>query len=196
MINPPNPDPVLPGPAILTPPILTPAILTPTILEQLMSQALVEAARAQAFAEVPIGAIIARLVAAEKLSSPEDISTPPSGYVEIIGRGFNRTESDLSPVAHAEIEALRDASSRIGNWRLDDTIACITVEPCVMCLGALLNARVGTIVFGAREPKTGALGSRCNLRFAHPDIAQIRIIEGIREHDCREILQRFFAERR
>lgn len=165
-----------------------------------MSQALIEAEKALASAEVPIGAVLARICDSKEVRGREathnDIITLPSGYLDVVGRGFNRTESDLSPVAHAEIEALKDASGRVGNWRLDGTIACITVEPCVMCLGALLNARVSTIVFGAREPRTGALGSRCNLRFANSDIAQMRIIEGIRERECREVLQRFFVGRR
>ena len=108
--------------------------------EDCMRLALEEAHRAAEFGEVPIGAVI---VVRE----------------EVVSRGFNRPLVNIDPTAHAEIVALRDAAAAIGNYRLNEAVLYVTLELCLMCVGALVHARVRRVVFGAREPKTGALGS-------------------------------------
>lgn len=145
--------------------------------EAFMRLALEQARRAEAGGEVPIGAVV---VAA--------------GVV--VGRGFNRPIGAVDPTAHAEILALREAAATVGNYRLVGADVYVTVEPCLMCVGALVLARVRTVVFGAREPKTGALLSTLqpleipslNHRFA--------VVEGVLEPECRELMQAFFKSRR
>src|SRR5476649_24125 len=106
----------------------------------LMAAAIEEAHRARAAGEVPIGAVVALDGA-------------------IVGRGFNQPISSGDPTAHAEIVAIRDAARRVGNYRLTGATLCVTIEPCLMCAGALVHARIGTLVFGAAEPRTGAVVS-------------------------------------
>ena len=145
--------------------------------EALMAAALEEANRAREAGEVPIGALVAR-----------------GG--EIIGRGFNQPISSADPTAHAEIVAIRDAARRIGNYRLTGATLCVTIEPCLMCVGALVHARIGTLVYGAPEPRTGAVTSTVrggelpghNHRFA--------VVAGVREEECRGLMQAFFTGRR
>lgn len=145
--------------------------------EAFMRLAIEQARRAEAHGEVPIGAVV---VAGD----------------EVIGRGYNRPIGSVDPTAHAEILALRDAAAAAGNYRLVGADVYVTVEPCLMCVGALVLARVRTVVFGTREPKTGALASTIqpleipslNHRFA--------VVEGVLEHECRELLQTFFRSRR
>src|SRR5438034_11769851 len=108
--------------------------------ESLMAAALEEARRARDAGEVPIGAVIAV-------------------GEEIIGRGFNQPVGSGDPTAHAEIVAIRNAAREAGNYRLTGATLCVTIEPCLMCVGALVHARVGTLVFGAVEPKSGAVVS-------------------------------------
>jgi tRNA(adenine34) deaminase len=142
-----------------------------------MEAALEEARRARAAGEVPIGAVVAL-----------------DGV--IVGRGFNQPISSGDPTAHAEIVAIRDAAKRIGNYRLTGATLCVTIEPCLMCVGALVHARIGTLVFGAAEPRTGAVESTVrggelpghNHRFA--------VVSGVREDECRQLMQDFFRERR
>src|SRR5258706_16448128 len=112
--------------------------------ESLMDAALAQAREARDAGEVPIGAIV----------SVED---------EIVGRGFNQPIRASDPTAHAEIVAIRDAARRVGNYRLTGATLCVTIEPCLMCVGALVHARIGTLVYGATEPKSGAVISivRC-----------------------------------
>src|SRR4051794_26640181 len=105
-----------------------------------MIAALDEARRAEAEGEVPIGAVVAI-----------------GG--DIVGRGFNQPISSGDPTAHAEIVALRDAARRVGNYRLTGAILCVTIEPCLMCVGAAVHARIATVVYGAAEPRSGALVS-------------------------------------
>ena len=105
-----------------------------------MAAALEEAVRAREAGEVPIGAVV-------------------SLDGEIVGRGFNQPISSGDPTAHAEIVAIRDAAKRIGNYRLTGATLCVTIEPCLMCVGALVHARIGTLVYGAPEPKSGAVTS-------------------------------------
>ena len=140
-----------------------------------MRVALELADEAEALDEVPVGAV----VVSEGLE---------------VGRGFNRPISAQDPSAHAEIVALRDAGAAMGNYRLPGTTLYVTVEPCTMCAGALVHARVATLVFGAREPKAGAILSHDRLQgtFNH----QFEVIEGVLGAECRERLQTFFSGRR
>jgi tRNA(adenine34) deaminase len=145
--------------------------------EALMAAALEEANRAREAGEVPIGALV-------------------SLDGEIIGRGFNQPISSGDPTAHAEIVAIRDAAKRIGNYRLTGATLCVTIEPCLMCVGALVHARIGTLVYGSPEPKSGAVTSTVrggelpghNHRFA--------VVTGVREVECRRLMQAFFNDRR
>jgi len=114
----------------------------------------------------------------------------------IVGRGFNQPISRTDPTAHAEILALRDAAATIGNYRLIDTTLYVTIEPCLMCVGAAVHARVATLVFGATEPKAGAVVSTMR---AHEHSAlnhRLAVIDGVLEADCRAIIQEFFKLRR
>jgi tRNA(adenine34) deaminase len=146
--------------------------------KQLMGEALIEAEKGLEKGEVPVGAVIAG----------------PEG--EILARGYNQPISFNDPTAHAEIIVLRDAALSFKNYRLPGTTLVVTIEPCLMCMGAALNARVSRLVFGAFDPKTGAAGSIYNLaedaRLNH----RIEVISGIMENECREILQEFFRTKR
>ena len=115
---------------------------------------------------------------------------------KIVGRGFNQPISQHDPTAHAEIMALRDAGQRIGNYRLPECSLYVTLEPCAMCAGAIMHARIKRIVFGAADPKTGAAGSVVNLfgesRLNH----HTEIKGGVLEKECGELISSFFRERR
>ena len=142
-----------------------------------MQEALVEARAAAAAGEVPIGAVLVR-----------------DG--KIVTRSNNRTIRDCDPTAHAEIVALRDAALRLGNYRLADTTLYVTIEPCSMCAGAIIQARVPRLVYGADDPKGGAVRS-CFEILSHPRLNhQVEVTSGILAADCAAILQSFFAERR
>lgn len=115
---------------------------------------------------------------------------------EIVGRGFNRPITSTDPTAHAEIVALRDAAQRLGNYRLTGATLYVTVEPCLMCVGALVHARIGTLVYGAPEPKAGAVDST---QRAHEHAAlnhRMTVISGVLASESRELMQQFFRERR
>jgi tRNA(adenine34) deaminase len=138
-----------------------------------MRQALDEARRAAASGEVPIGAIVVM-----------------GGTV--MGRGSNRPIGAVDPTAHAEIVALREAARGAANYRLVDADVYVTVEPCLMCVGALVHARVRRVVFGAREPKAGALGSAFDA-LAIPTLNhRFAITAGVLEDECRALVQAFF----
>jgi tRNA(adenine34) deaminase len=142
----------------------------------MMRLALEEARHALHLGEIPIGAV----VAADQ---------------EIIAEGFNQPIHSLDPTAHAEIIALRKAAKELGNYRLSGLTLYVTVEPCMMCIGAILHARIGTLVYGVTEPKFGAVESIQNLeeiRVPH----RIALFSGVLEHDCRKIMQDFFKYRR
>jgi tRNA(adenine34) deaminase len=144
---------------------------------EFMREALREASKAEAAGEVPIGAVLVR-----------------DG--EILARGYNHPISGVDPTAHAEIAALRQAAAALGNYRLTDTTLYVTLEPCLMCVGALVHARVARVVFGAREPKTGALGSTVDA-LAIPGLNhRFEVTSGVLEDDCRAIVQAFFRARR
>ena len=115
---------------------------------------------------------------------------------EIVGRGFNQPIGRHDPTAHAEIMALRDAAARLGNYRLPGCELYVTLEPCVMCSGAIMHARVARVVFGARDPKTGAAGSVVDL-FAEARLNHHASIEGgLLADECGRMLSGFFAARR
>jgi tRNA(adenine34) deaminase len=143
-----------------------------------MEQALAEARKALAAAEVPVGAVV----------------VTKDG--EIVGRGFNHPISAHDPTGHAEIVAIRDAARKLTNYRLTGTTLYCTLEPCVMCAGAIVHARIARVVFGALDPKAGAAGSLYNIvgdvRLNH----QPEIATGVREAECRKLLQEFFEWKR
>jgi tRNA(adenine34) deaminase len=142
-----------------------------------MAEALAEARRARAAGEVPIGAVVAL-----------------DG--EIVARGFNQPISAGDPTAHAEVVAIREAARVVGNYRLTGAVLCVTVEPCLMCVGAFVHARIGTVVFGASEPRTGALVSTLRGAELSGHNHRFEVVSGIREEECRALMQEFFREKR
>ena len=142
-----------------------------------MRQALSLASQGEQQGEVPVGAVVVR----------KD---------EVIGRGFNRPIESHDPTAHAEIVALRAAAARLDSHRLDDCDLYVTMEPCVMCSGAIVTARIRRLVFGTRDIRFGAVRSK--FRIADSDLLnhRVEIVEGVLATECVEPLQRFFASRR
>ena len=114
----------------------------------------------------------------------------------VAGRGRNRREADRDPVAHAEVVALRDAARALGRWRLDDCTLVVTLEPCTMCAGAVLAARVGRLVFGAADPRAGAAGSRWDLLHDRRIGPPVEVLGGVLAAACAAPLREFFGERR
>ena len=131
----------------------------------------------------------------------EEIFETPIGCVivyegEIIGRGYNRRTTDRSPLAHAEMFAIREASRYLNDWRLEDCTLYVTLEPCQMCSGAIVQARVSRVVIGCMSPKAGCAGSILNLleeeRFNH----QVDVVRGVREEACSQMMTEFFKKLR
>jgi tRNA(adenine34) deaminase len=145
--------------------------------ESFMRAAFAEAIRARDHQEVPVGAIVVL-----------------DGLV--LGRGSNQPIHALDPTAHAEIVALRNAASKIGNYRLSGATLYVTVEPCVMCVGSLVHARVARLVYGAAEPRAGAVCSAFRLLDQAPFNHRVEVIGGVLESECRQLMQEFFAARR
>ena len=145
--------------------------------EFFMRFALAEAEQARDADEVPIGAVI---VLERK----------------IIGRGYNQPISSHDPTAHAEIIALRDAARTIGNYRLTGATLYVTIEPCAMCAGALINARIKRLVYGAADARAGAITSVFQIGTNSSLNHQVEITTGILETECRELMQAFFRQRR
>lgn len=143
-----------------------------------MREALVEASLALDDGDVPVGAVV----------------LDPTGA--IVGRGHNRREAAHDPTAHAEILALREAAAAQKTWRLDDHTLVVTLEPCAMCAGAILQARVARLVFGAWDDKAGAAGSRWDLVRDARGAAPVEVIAGVLEDECAAPLASFFASRR
>jgi tRNA(adenine34) deaminase len=147
--------------------------------EQWMQAALQLAREAAERDEVPIGCIIVH---------------EPTG--RIIGRGFNRREMDADPSAHAEIVAMREAAQSLGYWRLVDCVLVVTLEPCPMCAGAIVNSRIERVIYGCADPKAGAVRSLFRLcddpRLNHRAVVE----EGVLADDCAALLQEFFKQRR
>jgi len=143
----------------------------------LMRAALDEARKAFAAGEVPVGAVV----------SMDGV---------IVGRGFNQPIGAVDPTAHAEIVALRDAARALGDYRLVGATLYVTIEPCLMCVGAMVHARVGTVVFGAPEPKAGALVSTLAAHELPSLNHRMTVVGGVLEDECRAIIQEFFRFRR
>lgn len=142
-----------------------------------MQHALELAKEAQRAGEVPVGAVVVKEGA-------------------IVGRGFNRPLSTQDPTAHAEVVAMRDAAAALGNYRLNDCHLFVTLEPCAMCAGAMLHARIARVVYGAPDPKTGACGGVINL-FADARLNHhTEVTGGVLGQNAAALLQAFFAERR
>ena len=145
--------------------------------ERFMDLALAEARRAELAGEVPVGAVIVA-----------------DGTV--VGRGFNQPITTKDPTAHAEIVALRDAARNLGNYRLTAVSLYCTTEPCIMCAGAMIHARIERLVFGTLDPKAGSAVSIYNVltdpRLNH----RVEVLFGVREFECVELLREFFARRR
>jgi tRNA(adenine34) deaminase len=156
----------------------TPTTAPPSSDDPWMSLALEEARSALEHQDVPIGCVIV------------------SSQGQLLGRAHNRREIDRDPTAHAEILALRQAAARVGRWRLDGVSVYVTLEPCAMCAGALVNARIARLVYGASDPKAGAVSSLFNLgtdpRLNHRFEVQGGLLAGA----CASELGRFFAARR
>jgi tRNA(adenine34) deaminase len=145
--------------------------------EQWMEVALEEARQAERHGDVPIGAAIYR-----------------DG--ELLARAGNERELRKDPTAHAEVLAIRAAAERLGGWRLPDTVLCVTLEPCAMCAGAIVLARIPFIVFGAPDPKAGAAGSVLDI-LAEPALNhRPQVTHGVRKEECAALLRGFFTSRR
>ena len=115
---------------------------------------------------------------------------------EILSTGKNEREKDNDPTAHAEIVAMRKASEKMGSWRLDDLTLIVTLEPCVMCAGAILQSRIKRLVFGAFDQKAGAVGSSLDVIRDARALSKVEVVSGVLESDCAELLTDFFATKR
>ena len=144
--------------------------------EKYMDEALALAAQAAAEGEVPVGCVIVR-----------------NG--QIVGRGRNRRETAKTALGHAEIEAISDACRNLGGWRLWDCTLYVTLEPCPMCAGAIVNARIPKVVYGTADAKAGSCGSVCDL-FAMDFNHHPQVISGVRQEECAALLREFFANLR
>lgn len=151
--------------------------LIKSVTEKYMKEALKQAKKAYALGEVPIGCVI---VYQDK----------------IIGRGYNRRNTDKNTLAHAEITAINKASKKIGDWRLEECTLYVTLEPCQMCAGAIVQARIPQVVMGCMNPKAGCAGSILNIlempQFNH----QVDVTRGVLEQECSKMLKLFFTELR
>ena len=150
------------------------AKLTPE--EKYMREAIRQAKKASALGEVPIGCVI-------------------EYQGKIIGRGYNRRMADKTVLAHAEILAIRKACRAMGDWRLEGCTMYVTLEPCPMCTGAIINAHIDTVVYGPDDPRAGCTGTACDL-FSLPISHRPELYRGFLEEECRALLQDFFQELR
>lgn len=142
-----------------------------------MDDALVEAQAAEAHGDVPVGALVVH-------------------RGEVIARAHNERELRQDPTAHAEMLALRAAARALGSWRVEDCVLYVTLEPCAMCAGALVLARLPLLVFGAPDPKAGAVGSLMDIARDDRLNHRVEVVAGIREQQCGDLLRRFFHRRR
>lgn len=147
------------------------------VQEKYMKAALKQAEKALALGEVPIGCVIVH-------------------EGKIIGRGYNRRNTDKNTLAHAEITAINKASKKIGDWRLEECTLYVTLEPCQMCAGAIVQARVTEVVMGCMNPKAGCGGSILNILEMPEFNHQVQVTRGILEQECSDILKTFFAQLR
>jgi tRNA(adenine34) deaminase len=151
--------------------------MSPPESERFMREALALASQAAAAGEVPVGAVVVR-----------------DG--QVIGRGYNRPITSCDPTAHAEIVALRDAARAVDNYRLPGCELYVTLEPCAMCVGAMVHARIARIVYGTRDPKTGACGSIVDLPSLETFNHHGRFEGGMLAGECGDVLREFFAGKR
>ena len=146
--------------------------------QNLMQQALALANQAATFDDVPVGALVV------------------NDQGEIIGVGENLREKNNDPTAHAEIVAIKNAAQKIGNWRLDDLTMVVTLEPCAMCAGAIVQTRMKRLVFGAFDEKAGAVGSVWDVVRDTRALTKIEVISGVLEKECAQVLTNFFKGKR
>lgn len=142
-----------------------------------MDEALAEARAAAAHGDVPVGALVVH-------------------RGEVIARAHNERELRQDPTAHAEMLAVRAAARELGSWRVEDCVLYVTLEPCAMCAGALVLARLPMLVFGATDPKAGAVGSLMDIARDDRLNHRVEVVSGIREQECGDLLRRFFHRRR
>lgn len=152
------------------------AVIT-SVTDKYMREALRQAQKAYQLGEVPIGCVIVH-----------------DG--KIIGRGYNRRNTDKNTLAHAEITAINKASKKIGDWRLEECTLYVTLEPCQMCAGAIVQARIPEVVMGCMNPKAGCAGSVLNILEMPAFNHQVHVTKGILEQECSDLLKKFFAELR
>ena len=145
--------------------------------EKFMKQALVQAQKAYDMDEIPVGAVIVK-----------------DG--EVIAKAYNQKETKNNPIAHAEILAIERASKKLGRWRLDDCDLYVTLEPCPMCAGAIIQARLNNLYIGTMDPKSGACGSVLDLSKDFPFNHKVNTIVGIKKLECEKILKDFFKQLR
>ena len=147
------------------------------IQEKFMREAIRQAKKAEALMEVPMGCVIVR-------------------GDQIIARGYNRRNTDKNTLSHAELNAIRKASKKLGDWRLEGCTMYVTLEPCQMCAGALVQSRIDEVVIGSRNPKAGCAGSVINLLNMEQFNHQVKITEGVLEEECSRMLSDFFRRLR
>jgi tRNA(adenine34) deaminase len=157
--------------------IITPPDFSDDDIDGWMSIALEEARLAETHDDVPVGAVVVH----DRM---------------VIARRHNERELTGDPTAHAEVLALRDAAAVVGNWHLEECILVVTLEPCVMCAGAMVNSRLGMLIYGAMDPKAGAAGSCFDLTDSAVLNHRVPRVEGIRMEECSQLLKAFFAARR
>ena len=145
--------------------------------ERFMKEAIKQAKKAEALKEVPIGCVIV-------------------SEGKIIARGYNRRNTDKNTLSHAELNAIRKASRKLGDWRLEGCTMYVTLEPCQMCSGALVQSRIDEVVIGAMNPKAGCAGSVMNLLEAEGFNHKVKITKGVLEEECSRMLSDFFRELR
>jgi tRNA(adenine34) deaminase len=143
-----------------------------------MQEAIAIAHKVKSSGDVPVGALIV------------------TDNGEIISSGKNQREKDNDPTAHAEIVAIRKASEKIGSWRLDELTLIVTLEPCVMCAGAILQSRIKRLVFGAFDQKAGAVGSSLDVIRDVRALSKVEVVSGVLEDECAKLLTDFFATKR
>ena len=164
-------NPLTPDPSLLVPHLFN------EVDEHWMQEALTLARKAGAIGEVPVGAVVVKQGA-------------------IIGRGWNHPIAAHDPTAHAEIIAIREVARTLGNYRLMDTTLYVTLEPCAMCAGAMVHARVSRLVFGAPDPRAGAAGSLFNIVQTPALNHRVDLAAGVLAEQCGELLKVFFSQRR
>lgn len=148
-----------------------------TMDEKYMKEAIRQAKKAYSLDETPIGCVIVH----------ED---------KIIGRGYNRRNTDKSPLAHAEIAAIRKASKKLGDWRLEECTLYVTLEPCQMCAGAIIQSRIPRVVVGCMNPKAGCAGSVLDLLHVAQFNHQAELETGVLKEECSQLMKQFFQELR